>query len=172
MIKALKHGVVSALAFGIAFQAPAQAQNQPQVVAQFNDATISRLLLDVQANFNIEAGPDGAKIFRAQADGGIAFTLSPRACSAETGCVGLLLIAVYTRSDSRNLGELDVLLHRYNDLNPNAKVYRMDDGTVILQGYINAAYGVSYANAQAQLLVFGQEITKVRQTLTDFSEGR
>ena len=152
--------------------APAHAQSQQQVVAQFNDSTVSRLLLDVQANFNIEAAADGAKIFRAQADGGIAFTLSPRACSAEAGCVGLLLIAIFTRSDSRNLGELDALLHRYNDLNPNGKVYRMENGTVVLQGYINAAYGISYANAQAQLLVFGQEIAKLRKTLTDFGEGR
>jgi hypothetical protein len=172
MIKTLKHGMVSALAFGIALQAPAQAQNQPQVVTQFNDSTISRLLLDVQANFNIESGPNGEKVYRAQADGGIAFTLSPRACAEESGCVGLLLIAVFTRSDSRNLGELDALLNRYNDLNPNGKVYRMEDGTVVLQGYINSAYGVSYANAQAQLLLFGQEIVRVRQTLTAFSEGR
>ena len=86
--------------------------------------------------------------------------------------MGLLLIAIFTRSDSRNLGELDALLHRYNDLNPNGKVYRMENGTVVLQGYINAAYGISYANAQAQLLVFGQEIAKLRKTLTDFGEGR
>ena len=152
--------------------APAQAQNQPQVVSQFNDSTISRLLLDVQANFDIEAGPEGTKVFRASANGGIAFTLSPRACSAEAGCVGLLLIAVFTRNDKRSLAELDALLSRYNDLNPNGKVYRMEDGTVVLQGYVNAAYGISYANAQSQLLVFGQEITKVRETLTAFSEGR
>lgn len=126
----------------------------------------------MQVNFNIEAGGEGRKVFRAQADGGIAFTLSPQACAAETGCAGLLMIAIFTRSDSRNLGELDALLSRYNDLNPNGKVYRMEDGTVVLQGYINAAYGISYANAQAQLLVFGQEITKVRQSLTAFGEGR
>lgn len=152
--------------------APAQAQSQQQVVTQFNDATISRLLLDVQTNFNIEAGPEGQKIFRAQAEGGVAFTVSPRACSAENGCVGLLLIAVFTRSDGRSLSDLDALLNRYNDLNPNGKVYRMQDGTVVLQGYVNAAFGVSYSNAQAQLLVFGGEIGKVRDALTAFSEER
>lgn len=163
---------MAVLGAGLLLATPAQAQAQQQVVTQFNDATVSRLLLDVQTNFNIEAGPNGEKVFRAQADGGIAFTVSPRACSPENGCAGLLMIAVFTRSDSRNLGELDALLNRYNDLNPNGKVYRMDDGMVVLQGYINAAYGVSYANAQAQLLVFGQEIGKVRDTLTAFGEGR
>ena len=41
---------------------------------------------------------------------------------------------------------------------------------MILQSYLNAAFGVSYANAQAQLLVFGQEIGKLREALTAFSE--
>lgn len=168
----LKSPLMAAAALALIVTAPVQAQNQPQVVTQFNDSTVSRLLLDVRANFNIEAGAEGQKIFRAQADGGIAFTLSPRACAAETGCAGLLMIAVFTRKDSRNLGELDALLSRYNDVNPNGKVYRMENGTVVLQGYINAAFGISYANAQAQLLVFGQEIAKVRETLTAFGEGR
>ena len=167
-----KSVITGLFAAAILSATPAQAQAQQQVVTQFNDSTISRLLLDVQAGFNIEGGANGEKVYRAQADGGLAFTLSPRACSPENGCVGLLMVTVFTRSDSRNLGELDALINRYNDLNPNAKVYRMDDGTVVLQGYINAAYGISYTNAQAQLLVFGSEIVKVRDTLTAFGEGR
>lgn len=158
-------GAASLLAF------PAQAQNEPQVVTQFNDTTISRLLLDVQASFDIEAGPDGQKVYRANADGGIAFTLSPRACSAQNGCAGLLQMAVFTRSDGRSLAEIDEFINHYNDRNPNGKVYRMEDGTVVLQGYTNAIYGISYANAQAQLLLFGQEIAKLRSELTAFSEG-
>ncbi|WP_298467010.1 hypothetical protein [uncultured Erythrobacter sp.] len=151
--------------------APAQAQSQQQVVTQFNDSTISRLLLDVGTSWDIEGGPNGEKIYRVSADGGVNFTLSPRACAAETGCAGLLMIAVFTRNDQRSLGELDQLLNRYNDLNPNGKVYRVEDGTVVLQGYINAIYGVSYANAQAQILVFGQELGKLRNELTAFSES-
>jgi len=161
-------GILGAATLGVA---PAQAQSQQQVVTEFNDSTISRLLLDVGTNWNIEAGPDGQKVYRASAEGGVNFTLSPRACAAETGCVGLLLIAVFTRSDQRSLGELDQLLNRYNDLNPNGKAYRVEDGTVVLQGYVNAVYGVSYANAQAQILVFGQELGKLRNELTVFSEG-
>lgn len=153
------------------FATPAQAQNQQQVVTQFNDSTISRLLLDVQATWDIEAGAEGQKVYRASADGGIAFTLSPRACNDDGGCVGLLLIAVFTRNDQRSLAELDQLLNRYNDMNPNGKVYRTNEGVVVLQGYMNAAYGISYSNAQSQLLVFGQEITKLRQVLTAFGEG-
>ncbi|MEL7218358.1 MAG: hypothetical protein AAGK01_08005, partial [Pseudomonadota bacterium] len=116
---------------------PAQAQSQQQVVTQFNDSTISRLLLDVGASWNIEGGPNGEKVYRASADGGVNFTLSPRACAAETGCVGLLLITVFTRNDQRSVSELDELLHRYNDLNPNGKAYRVEGGAVVLQGYIN-----------------------------------
>jgi hypothetical protein len=165
-------GLLTLIGAATGFIAPAAAQNQPQVVARFNDATISRLLLDVQANFNIEAGPEGSKVYRAQAEGGIAFTLSPRACSAENGCVGLLLIAVFSGADTSRLGELDRVLNRYNDLNPSGKVYRTDEGIVVLQGYINAVYGISYPNAQTQLLLFGEEIVKVRDTLNAFSEGR
>lgn len=167
----LKTLICAMLAGILCAAVPATAQNQPVVVTQFNDSTISRLLLDVQANFEIEASADGGKVFRASADGGLAFTLSPRACSPETGCVGLLMIAIFTRNDDRSLIDLDTVLNRYNDLNPNGKVYRTADGTVVLQGYINAVYGVSYANAQAQLLVFGQEIGKVREQLGAFSQG-
>lgn len=151
---------------------PAHAQSQQPTVTQFNDATIARLLLEVQANFNIEAGPQGEKVYRASAEGGIAFTLSARECGAETGCSGLLLVAVFTGSDASRLGELDRLLHRYNDLNPGGKVYRTDDGAVVLQAYITALHGISYPNARAQLLRFGDEIVKVRETLNAFSAGR
>ncbi len=168
----ISKSVWGALAVGALLIEPAQAQNQPQVVTQFNDSTISRLLLDVQANFNIEAGPGGEKVFRATAGQSTAFTVSPRSCSADAGCVGLLLIATFTRSDTRSLAELDTLLNRHNDLNSNAKIYRLPDGTVVLQSYINAAQGISYANAQAQVLVFGREIGKARDALTEFSEGR
>ena len=48
----------------------------------------------------------------------------------------------------------------------------MENGVVVLQSFINAQSGISYANARAQLLVFGQEIVKVRKTLTDFGQGR
>lgn len=164
-------GALAGCAF-VAAPAQAQTQNQPQVVTQFNDSTVSRLLLDVQASFNIEAGPGGEKIFRASAGQNTNFTVSPRACTAEAGCVGLLLVATFARSDSRSLAELDTLLNQHNDLNSNAKIYRMPDGTVVLQSYINAVRGISYANAQAQILVFGREIGKARQALTEFGEGR
>ncbi|MEP0190787.1 MAG: hypothetical protein ABJP70_09200 [Erythrobacter sp.] len=167
----ISKSVWGALAAFALVAAPAQAQNQPQVVTQFNDSTISRLLLDVQANFNIETGPNGEKIFRASAGQNTNFTVSPRSCNANAGCVGLLLIATFTRSDSRSLAELDALLNRHNDLNSNAKIYRTPDGTVVLQSYINAVQGISYANAQAQILVFGGEIGKARQALSEFSEG-
>lgn len=167
-LKTLTYAMLAAF---LCAAAPAAAQNPPGVVTQFNDSTISRLLLDVQANFDIETSPDGGKVFRASADGGLAFTLSPRACGPETGCVGLLMIAVFTRNDGRSLSDLDTLLNRYNDLNPNGKAYRVADGTVVLQGFINAAYGVSYPNAQAQLLVFGQEMGKLREELSAFSQG-
>ena len=163
----------TALAAGTAqAQTQAPSSGPSPVVSQFNSSTIARLLLNVQADFDVEAGANGQTVYRASADGGLAFTLAPRACAPETGCVGLLMIAVFTRSDSRSQAELDTLLNTYNDLNPSGKAYRVADGTVVLQGYINAAYGISYGTAQAQLLVFGQEIVKLRKALEDFGEGR
>ncbi|MEM6857284.1 MAG: hypothetical protein AAF559_05385 [Pseudomonadota bacterium] len=151
-------------------QAPSSGRNA--VVSQFNSSTIARLLLSVQADFEVEAGANGQTVYRASAEGGLAFTLAPQACAPEAGCVGLLMIAVFTRNDSRSEAELDTLIHTYNDLNPTGKAYRTANGSVVLQGYINAAYGISYGNAQAQLLVFGQEIVKLRQALEDFSGGK
>jgi len=166
----------TALAAGAA-QAQPQAQQQAPssgpspVVSQFNSSTIARLLLELNADFEVEAGANGQTVYRVSAQGGLAFTVAPRACATETGCVGLVMIAVFTRNDSRSLVELDTLLNTYNDLNPNGKAYRTPDGTVVLQGYVNAAYGISYGNAQAQLLVFGQEIVKLRSALEDFAQG-
>ena len=167
--------IVGAMAFALTpagAQAQAQPQAQQQVVSQFDDSTISRLLLSVQANFNIESGANGQKVFRVAADGGIAFTVSPRSCSPETGCLSLLMVAVFTGNDTSDVGKLDELLHRYNDLNPAGKVYRAGDGVVVLQDYLNAAYGISYGNAQTQLLVFGSEINKIRNELNAFSQSR
>ncbi len=152
---------------------PAQAQTQQQVVTQFDAATISRLLLDVQANWQVEQGANGETIYRAQAGEGLAFALTPRACSAEQGCLGLLMVATFTRSDERSLAEIDEFINQYNNLNANSKAVRAGNEAVVLQSYINSAFGISYANAQAQLLVFGQEIQKMRSELTTFSaQGR
>ena len=157
------------IAIALIAVSPSHAQNSDKIVSEFEDSTVSRLLRDVGADFSVEAGIEGQKIYRARAPDGMVFSLAPRACSSQDGCVGLLLIAVFTRSDRRSIVELDDVLNRYNDLNPNGKVYRMKDGTVVLQGYINAVHGISHANAQAQLLVFGQEVAKVREALRAFS---
>lgn len=150
----------------------AMAQEKPVVVSRFDNSTIPHLLRDVQTTWTVEQGADGQAIYRVKADGGVAFTVTPRACSAERRCVGLLLIAVFTRGDGRTLADLDNFLSNYNDNNPNGKVYRVQDGeAVVLQGYINAANGIRYANAQAQLLVFGQELAKIRAQLTEFGKN-
>lgn len=150
---------------------PAFAQDQRAVIARFDDSTISRLLLDVEAQFQIEPGAEGVNVYRARAGEGIAFTVSPRACSEQNGCAGLLLIAVFTLDPGSVPEDLDQQLHRYNDVNPNAKVYRAESNVLVLQGYINSAFGISYRNAQAQLLVFGQEIGKLRDTLGAMGEA-
>ncbi|MEQ8411490.1 MAG: hypothetical protein RIB52_08040 [Erythrobacter sp.] len=166
------HKIVLAVAFFLVWAAsPVAAQDQRAIVARFDDSTISRLLLDVNAQFQIQPGAEGVNVYRARAGEGIAFTVSPGACSDKSGCLGLVLVAVFTLDDGSRPPDLDQRLHRYNDVNPNAKVYRADRNVVVLQGYINAAYGISYRNAQAQLLVFGQEIGKLRDTLGAMGEA-
>lgn len=152
--------------------APAAAQTQPQVVSDFSDATIARLLLDVQANWQVEAGANSRSIYRASAEGGIVFTAIPRACDAQKTCRSLTVLTPFTRNDRRNLASLDAFISAFNDQNPSAKVYRINDGTVVLQSYLNAAGGISTANARAQLLVFGQNIVKLRSGLEKFAEGQ
>lgn len=154
-------------------QAQPQQQRQVQFVTQFDAPTVSRLLLDVQATWQVEQNADGATVYRAQAGEGVAFALSPRSCSAEQGCVGLLMLATFTRNDERSSAEMDAFVNAFNNLNPNSKALRAGDQAIVLQSYVNAVYGITYANAQAQLLVFGQEIQKMRNELTAFSaQGR
>ncbi|MEP2736193.1 MAG: YbjN domain-containing protein [Erythrobacter sp.] len=152
--------------------APASAQTQPQVVTQFDDATIARLLLNVQAAWQVEPGANGRSIYRANAEGGIVFTAMPRACDEQKMCRALMVLTPFTRNDRRNLASLDAFISAFNDQNPSAKAYRTGDGTVVLQSYVNAAGGTSFANARAQLLVFGQNIVKLRAGLEQFAEGR
>ncbi len=155
-----------------AITSPALAQQAaPQVVTQFDDPTISRLLTDVQATWRIEMNEQGEANYRASAEGGLNFTLAPRACSPETGCLGLMALAVYTGIDTSNTAQLDALLNDLNDRSATAKVYRSSGGVVILQAYINSSYGISYANAQSQLLVFGQNIVSISQALAGFENG-
>jgi hypothetical protein len=153
---------------------PALAQQQPQrpqVVTQFDDATVSNLLQDVRATWQIDYNDQGEANYRASAEGDINFTLSPRACSPETGCLGLMMIAIYTGVSAPSAVELDAFINRVNDRDATAKIYRMPDGTVVLQEYVNAAYGISYLNAQAQLLVFGEDLVAVSRALATFERG-
>ncbi len=149
-------------------QAQAAPQN-PQVVTQFDAATISRLLLDVQTTWQVETDANGGTVYRAQAGNGLSFALSPRACTPQQGCVGLLMLATFVREDARPRAEVDDFINEYNNLSPSSKAVRAGDQAIVLQGYVNSSYGISYANAQAQLLVFGQEIQKMRASLTEFS---
>lgn len=149
----------------------AAAQNRPQVVTEFDAPTITRLLTDIQADWRIEANAQGEINYRASAEGGLNFTLAPRACSPETGCLGLMVLAVFTGVDTSNQAQIDAFLNDLNDQSATAKVYRSGDGIVILQAYINSSYGISYANAQAQLLIFGQNIVAVSGALSDFESG-
>ncbi len=157
----------------IAFALPTQvaAQSTSQVVAQFDDATIARLLLAVEATWRTEPGPHGRSLYRASADGGINFTLLPQACSVEQGCVALLVLANFTGVETESTKVMDTFLHRFNDAYPSAKVYRVSDDGVVLQAYFNAAQGISFANAQAQLLVFGQNLVQLRSELTALQEA-
>ena len=78
----------------------AQSAQQP-VVTQFDDSTIARLLLDVQAEWQIEAGADGRSIYRASNPNGIRFTAMPRACDQQ-GCRALLVPWRFVCIDDRD----------------------------------------------------------------------
>lgn len=164
----------SAFAICAALAAPLSAQQAPPAgtqqsapaITQFDDAIISRLLLDGQTTWRIEGGPDGRPVYRVSAQGGLRFTVQPQACSEQTGCVGLVMVATFVDTRGRNLSELDGVLNSFNDRNSSAKAYRTPDGVVLHQSYINAAFGISYANARAQMLVFGRNVVALRQALS------
>ena len=168
---------LAALAMAAAPVAAQQSTGQgnraaaPQVVIAFDDPTITRLLTDIQATWRVEANEQGGINYRASADGGLNFTLAPRACSPENGCLGLMILAVFTAVDTSDQTQIDAFLNDLNDQSATAKVYRSGNGVVILQAYINSSYGISYGNAQAQLLIFGQNIVSVRQALSAFESG-
>ncbi|MEL7197342.1 MAG: hypothetical protein AAGL10_03415 [Pseudomonadota bacterium] len=155
----------------LATTGPVQAQSAPPIIVQFDDATIARLLLAVEANWQTQAGAEGRVVYRANAQGGINFTLVPRACSEEQGCLALVVLANFTGVQVENASVLDNFVHRFNDANPSAKVYRIGENGIVLQAYINSAQGISFANAQAQLLVFGQDLIVLREELTALSSA-
>ena len=167
----LTAGMIAAVSAGpaIAQQQPAPSQ-QTVLVTGFDDAVITQLLRDVQATWQVEAGPQNVVNYTASAEGGLNFVLSPRSCDREGRCVGLVMLALFDGLRVRDVAQLDTVLHRFNDLDATAKVYRAGRDTVLLQGYINAAYGISYDNARAQLLVFGQDIVSTSRTLTAFEQ--
>lgn len=148
-----------------------QAPQRPQIVTQFDNTIVTMLLQDVQATWQVEAAPDGNLNYRAQADGGLNFTLAPRSCTPEAGCLGLMMLAVFTGVNAQNAAQLDALLTRLNDSSATIKVFRDPQGVVILQSYANAAGGISYRNAQAQLLLFGEDIVIVSRALAQFEQG-
>ena len=153
-------------------QAQQQAPQRPQFVTQFDNTIVTMLLQDVQATWQVEAAPDGNLNYRAQADGGLNFTLAPRSCTPEAGCLGLMMLAVFTGVNAQNPAQLDALLARLNDSSATIKVFRDPQGIVILQSYANAAGGITYRNAQAQLLLFGDDIVTVSRALAQFEQGR
>jgi len=165
----------SILALGAA---PLAAQNEgsqrqaaaPQMVTQFDAATVSRLLLDVSATWQTEPSVDGHTNYRASAAGGLNFTVSPRACSEQYGCLGLMMLAVYTDVSAPNMAALDTFLNQLNDTSTSVKVFRNAGGIIVLQAYINAAGGITYRNAQSELLIFGQDIVAVSQAIAQFEQ--
>lgn len=151
-------------------QAPQQSQARPDWVTQFDDQTLRYLLADLQATWTVEQGQDGSLTYRASTAGGINFVLAPRSCDAQSGCVGLLLVALFDEVNVSNAAQLDAFVNRFNDTQPTAKVMRNAQGMVALQAYVNVAYGVTYRNVQAQILVFGQNITNLSRALVQFEQ--
>lgn len=150
-----------------------QTQPQrPQFVTEFDHRIVTYLLDDVRASWQAEPSNDGHTVYRASAEGAINFTLSPRACSPEGECSSLLMLAVFTGVNAPSMAQLDTFLNRLNDTSPSIKAFRNEQGVVVLQAYANAAGGITYRNAQAQLLVFGQDIVTVSQALAQFEQGR
>ncbi len=160
--------------FALALSAPASAQQQPQrpqAVSQFDELTIRYLLADIQATYTVEQDAEGQATYRASAEGGFNFVLAPRACTPEQGCVGLVLIALFTDVRTPSGPALDSFINQYNDRYPTAKIMRNGQGMIALQSYINVAYGSSYRNVQAQLLVFGENISNLSRTLVAMENG-
>lgn len=155
--------------------APAAAQQaqpqRPQGVNRFEDMTIRMLLEDVGTSVQVLPSETGVTRYRASTQNGITFTAFPAACSEQMGCVGLVTVAIFDQVEVPAGASLDTFLHRFNDANPSAKVFRGPQGNVVLQAYINAANVISYANAQSQLLVFGQDIVRTSQALRAFQNG-
>lgn len=157
--------------------APTAAQQQqqpqrPQAVNRFEDITIRTLLQDVGTTVQVLPGENTVTRYRASTENGISFTAFPASCSEEAGCVGLVLVAIFGEVEVPAGQSLDTFLHRFNDANPTAKVFRGPQGNVVLQAYINAANVISYANAQSQLLVFGQDIVRTSRALNAFQNGQ
>ena len=146
------------------------APQRPDFVTQFDNTMVTNLLRDVQATWQVEQAADGSVNYRAQAEGGLNFTLAPRACSQQNGCLGLMMLAVYTGVNTQDLARLDAFLNQLNDSSATVKVFRNPQGVVILQGYINAAGGITYRNTQAQLLLFGEDIVNVSRALAQFEQ--
>lgn len=149
--------------------APASQQpERPQAINRFDPAIIQMLLQDLGTRVQLDQGQDGVTRYRASADGGINFTAFPAACSDETGCVGLITVAIYSGLEIPADASLDDFLNRFNDANPSAKVFRTPANEVVIQSYINAANVITYRNALSQLLVFGRDVLRARQSLAEF----
>ena len=176
MSNALK--LIAAFTFGVLAwsAAPAAAQQAqgpaPQVVSQFDDLTIRYLLADMQVEWTVERGETGDLVYRAIGSGNMNFMLMPAACRPGEGCVGLVLMAVFTGLQPNNVGQLDAYLHQFNDTYPSAKLIRTASGPIILQGFINATGGVSYRNVQAVVGDFLENIGTAGRALASFEQSQ
>ena len=145
--------------------AEAQQTERPQAINRFEDATIRLLLQDLGARVEVVPVEEGNPRYRASTEGGVNFTAIPAACSAEAGCVGLIVVAILSGFEVPENVDLSEYVHRYNDANPTAKMFLSRAGQVVLQDYINAANVTTYRNAQSQLIVFGNDVVRASRAL-------
>ena len=150
-------------------QAPSQPR--PQMVQRFDHQTVRSLLDAVEVEWKIDQDASGNLTYRASAESGATFVAIPQSCETDAGCLGLVLVAAFEGIKVANPGRLDAFVHRFNDSFPTAKVVRSGPGTVTLHAYINAAYGTTFQNAQAQMLVFGQDIANLSRALVALETG-
>jgi len=154
-------------------QPAAQQPERPQAINRFDDGIVRMLLTDVGTSVEVLPGAENTVTrYRASTNDGVNFVVFPAACAQETGCVGLITVAIFDGLEVSDAASLDAFLHRFNDANPTAKVFRSPQGSVVLQSYINAANIITYRNAQSQLLVFGRDIVRTSRALLAFqNEG-
>lgn len=147
---------------------PALAQDQIQLILNFDGPQLGEQLTEIGATWEKQAGDNGAPFYAVKFANGLNAVAFPTVCNGEqpfTGCTGLRLWANFSKPEEKDAATVARAVNEFNLGHVATMASYSENGEAQINMYLIADYGIAIANMKTQLQVFEASAANFSQAL-------